>query len=86
MAEPSQGPKPRNKVKNASIATSVQVAVLVWSASVLTAGWFGAAKNADATFVAGIFTSVLSNFGIEAMRRREEDDAPKATRPKPPAP
>lgn len=85
MATPSQRPKPRNTVKNACVATIVQVVVLVWSAAVLTAGWVGMAKNADTTFVAGIFTSVLSNFGVQAMKRREEENTIKTPRPKPPA-
>ena len=85
MATPSQRPKPRKTLKKPCTATIVQVAVLLWSASVLTAGWLGLAKNADSTFIAGIFTSVLGNFGIHAMKRQEEEEKTKPPSRKPPA-
>lgn len=65
----------------ACLATSVQVAVLVWSASILTAGWLGVIKNADTTFTAGIFTSILANFGVQARRNPEEESAEKPATP-----
>jgi hypothetical protein len=72
MAAQGQSTKQRKqKMKIPCIATLVQITVLVWSAGILTAGWLGAIKNADTTFTAGIFTSILANFGV---RKREEDE------------
>jgi hypothetical protein len=69
-------------MKRTCIPTVVQVTVLVWSAGILTAGWVGVLKNADTTFTAGIFTSILANFGVQARKNQEEDEEEK-TAPKP---
>jgi len=61
----------------ACLATIVQISVLIWSASILTAGWLGMIKNADTTFTAGIFTSILANFGVQSRKGLEEDLAEK---------
>jgi len=90
MATKSQITKQRNETmkRAACLATSVQVAVLVWSASILTAGWLGVIKNADTTFTAGIFTSILANFGVQARRNPDEEltektNTPPKTKPEP---
>ena len=79
MATKSQPTKPRSKTmkKAVCLATTVQIAVLIWSASILTAGWLGMIKNADTTFTAGIFTSILANFGVQSRKSLEEDLAEK---------
>jgi hypothetical protein len=38
-------------------------------------------KNADTTFTAGIFTSILANFGVQSRKSLEEDLAEKPTIP-----
>lgn len=81
MAATSQNTKQRQrKMKIPCIATLVQITVLIWSASILTAGWLGVIKNADTTFTAGIFTSILANFGV---RRKEEDETTETKNIKP---
>lgn len=55
------------------IVTFVRVSVLIWSAGMLTLGYMGIMNKMDPTFVAAVFTSTLSTFGIDAQRRREEE-------------
>jgi len=51
----------------------VRMAVLIWSAGMLTLGYMGVMNKMDPTFVAAVFTSTLSTFGIDAQRKREEE-------------
>ena len=67
--------------KAVCLATTVQIAVLIWSASILTAGWLGVIKNADTTFTAGIFTSILANFGVQSRKNLEDEPEEKPTIP-----
>ena len=77
--------KPRSKnMKRVCIPTIVQVTVLIWSAGILTAGWIGVLRNADTTFTAGIFTSILANFGVQARKNQEnEEDEKQEPKPEP---
>ena len=61
--------------------------MLIWSAGILTAGWLGMIKNADTTFTAGIFTSILANFGVQSRRGLDDNEPDEnqnktATKPK----
>jgi hypothetical protein len=77
--------KPRTrKMKRVSIPNIVQITVLVWSAGILTAGWVGVLKNADTTFTAGIFTSILANFGVQSRRNQEEEEEKQDSNPSKP--
>jgi hypothetical protein len=58
---------------NICMIAFVRVAVLIWSAGMLTLGYMGALNKMDPTFVAAVFTSTLSTFGIDAQRKREEE-------------
>ena len=58
---------------NICMVAFVRVAVLIWSAGMLTLGYMGALNKMDPTFVAAVFTSTLSTFGIDAQRKREEE-------------
>ena len=58
---------------NICMVAFVRMAVLIWSAGMLTLGYMGAMNKMDPTFVAAVFTSTLSTFGIDAQRKREED-------------
>jgi len=88
MATKSHPAKQRKEMSKHFIPTAVQITVLVWSASILTAGWLGMIKNADTTFTAGIFTSILANFGVQSRRGPEDNlevknDIPPKTKPEP---
>ena len=64
----------KNKLKeNICMVAFVRMAVLVWSAGMLTLGYMGVMNKMDPTFVAAVFTSTLSTFGIDAQRKREEE-------------
>lgn len=72
--------KPQKKMNKMPVSTFVQISVLVWSATILTAGWVGVIQHADNTFTAGIFTSILSNFGIHAVNRKREEEENEPTK------
>ena len=72
---PPAKPRYRTKMKGMRISTLVQITVLIWSAGVLTAGWLGILKNADTTFTAGIFTSILANFGVQSRRGLDDNES-----------
>jgi len=88
MTSPSPRPKPRKRqTPHPKVNTVIQVVVLLWCGVVLTASWASGQKHADSTFVAGVFTSVLANFGILAARREEEEAFQRGTKtPVPPPP
>ena len=58
---------------NMCMIAVVRMAVLIWSAGMLTLGYMGALNKMDPTFVAAVFTSTLSTFGIDAQRKRDEE-------------
>lgn len=60
------------------MSTLVRGAVMVWSAGMLTAHYFGVVKNLDATFIAGLFTSTLASFGVTTVGKSEDDQKKKA--------
>ena len=63
----------KNLRDNVCMVAVVRIAVLIWSAGMLTLGYMGVMNKMDPTFVAAVFTSTLSTFGIDAQRKREED-------------
>ena len=46
--------------------------VLVWALSVLTASYFGMAKNVDAAFISSLVTTVLASYGISKVEEDKE--------------
>ena len=81
--QPPTKPLNRKKMKGMGICTVVQITVLIWSGAILTAGWIGMFTHADTTFTAGIFTSILANFGVQSRRR--DDTEPDYNQDKPAA-
>lgn len=63
----------KNIKDNICMIAFVRIAVLIWSAGMLTLGYMGVMNKMDPTFVAAVFTSTLSTFGIDAQRRRDEE-------------
>jgi len=53
------------------ISELVRVAVLAWSAALLTAGYFGVVK-ADPTFIASVFSGSLAWYGIQRKEPNEK--------------
>ena len=46
--------------------------VLVWALSVLTASYFGMAKNVDAAFISSLVTTVLASYGITRVENDKD--------------
>ena len=63
----------RSLKDNICMIAFVRIAVLIWSAGMLTLGYMGVMNKMDPTFVAAVFTSTLSTFGIDAQRKRDEE-------------
>jgi len=68
---------------NICMVAIVRMAVLIWSAGMLTLGYMGVMNKMDPTFVAAVFTSTLSTFGIDAQRRKEEESHSLSSSKKP---
>ena len=68
---------------NICMVAFVRMAVLIWSAGMLTLGYMGVMNKMDPTFVAAVFTSTLSTFGIDAQRKRDEESHTLSSSKKP---
>lgn len=77
------------------MSTVIRIAILGWSAALLTASYAGALSKMDPTFIATVFTASAATFGINTMKKGGEDDEKKEeprreevveTLPEPPAP
>ena len=73
----------KNLRDNICMIAFVRMAVLIWSAGMLTLGYMGALNKMDPTFVAAVFTSTLSTFGIDAQRKRDEESHTLSSSKKP---
>jgi hypothetical protein len=81
--------------KDKCMATIIRVAILSWSAALLTASYAGMLSKMDPTFIATVFTASAATFGINTMKKGGEDDEKKEeprreavveAPPEPPAP
>ena len=52
----------------------IRIAILGWSAALLTASYAGALSKMDPTFIATVFTASAATFGINTMKKGGEDD------------
>mgnify|MGYP006275084751 CR=1 FL=1 len=85
-----------NDKKAKCMSTVIRVAILSWSAALLTASYAGLLAKMDPTFIATVFTASAATFGINTMKKGGDDDEKKAeqtreevvveTLPEPPAP
>ena len=73
----------KNLRDNVCMVAVVRMAVLIWSAGMLTLGYMGVMNKMDPTFVAAVFTSTLSTFGIDAQRKRDEESHTLSSSKKP---
>jgi len=73
----------------------IRIAILSWSAALLTASYAGALSKMDPTFIATVFTASAATFGINTMKKggdeEEKKEEPKREEvveapPEPPAP
>ncbi len=55
----------------------IRIAILGWSAALLTASYAGALAKMDPTFIATVFTASAATFGINTMKKGGDDDEKK---------
>jgi len=81
--------------KEKCMSTVIRIAILGWSAALLTASYAGALSKMDPTFIATVFTASAATFGINTMKKGGDEDEKKEeprrevvveTPPEPPAP
>lgn len=65
-----------------SMGQVIRIAILSWSAALLTASYAGMLSKMDPTFIATVFTASAATFGINTMKKdSEKDDAKPDTTP-----
>jgi len=81
--------------KEKAMGQVIRIAILSWSAALLTASYAGMLSKMDPTFIATVFTASAATFGINTMKKGGEDEhkeEPKREEtvieapPEPPAP
>jgi hypothetical protein len=63
--------------KEKCMSTVIRIAILGWSAALLTASYAGALAKMDPTFIATVFTASAATFGINTMKKGGDDDEKK---------
>jgi len=66
-----------NEKKGKCMSTVIRVAILSWSAALLTASYAGLLSKMDPTFIATVFTASAATFGINTMKKGGDDDEKK---------
>ena len=51
----------------------IRIAILSWSAALLTASYAGMLSKMDPTFIATVFTASAATFGINTMKKGDDD-------------
>jgi len=60
----------------------IRIAILSWSAALLTASYAGLLAKMDPTFIATVFTASAATFGINTMKKGGDDEDEKKEAPK----
>lgn len=71
-----------NDKKAKCMSTVIRIAILGWSAALLTASYAGALSKMDPTFIATVFTASAATFGINTMKKGGDDDEKKEQQPR----
>jgi len=66
-----------NDKKGKCMSTVIRIAILGWSAALLTASYAGALSKMDPTFIATVFTASAATFGINTMKKGGDEDEKK---------
>ena len=66
-----------NKKKENALGQLIRIAILSWSAALLTASYAGLLSKMDPTFIATVFTASAATFGINTMKKGGEDEDEK---------
>ena len=73
-----------DKKKENAMGQVIRIAILGWSAALLTASYAGALSKMDPTFIATVFTASAATFGINTMKKGGDEDEKKEEEPPPP--
>ena len=69
--------------KEKTMGTIIRVAILSWSAALLTASYGGVLQKFDPTFIATVFTACAATFGVNTMKKGgDKDDDEKKEQPR----
>jgi len=71
-----------DKQKENRMSTLIRIAILSWSAALLTASYAGALAKMDPTFIATVFTASAATFGINTMKKGGDEDDEKKPEPR----
>ena len=63
-----------NKKRENALGQLIRIAILSWSAALLTASYAGMLSKMDPTFIATVFTASAATFGINTMKKGDDDD------------
>jgi hypothetical protein len=63
-----------DKKKENAMGQIIRIAILSWSAALLTASYAGLLSKMDPTFIATVFTASAATFGINTMKKGGEDE------------
>jgi hypothetical protein len=83
-----------NNKREKCMGQVIRIAILSWSAALLTASYAGMLAKMDPTFIATVFTASAATFGINTMKKGDDEDKKEEPRreevveapPEPPAP
>jgi hypothetical protein len=84
-----------NNKREKCMGQVIRIAILSWSAALLTASYAGMLAKMDPTFIATVFTASAATFGINTMKKGGDEDEKKEepkreefveAPPEPPAP
>ena len=66
-----------DKKKETAMGQLIRIAILSWSAALLTASYAGLLAKMDPTFIATVFTASAATFGINTMKKGGDEDEQK---------
>ena len=62
------------KKRENAVGQLIRIAILSWSAALLTASYAGLLAKMDPTFIATVFTASAATFGINTMKKGGDDE------------
>ena len=68
--------------KEKAMGQIIRIAILSWSAALLTASYAGMFAKMDPTFIATVFTASAATFGINTMKKGGDDEDEKKELPR----
>jgi hypothetical protein len=68
--------------KEKAMGQVIRIAILSWSAALLTASYAGMLSKMDPTFIATVFTASAATFGINTMKKGGDEEEKKEEAPR----